>query len=210
MAEDAKGKGATAAPRIALTSVAANGLAVEESPPPLDELKTPTLPPSPSLYRPAEDYVDPLIALAPTPANLSALALSASASLSRVSEAKTREIFTKAYLRAASSGDADLLEWLLAKPPLANRFTALPPRSSPRPDTTPRGEGTSTLMPERLLRPGEARRWIDLDAKDDDGTPAIVLAAAFGHTESVRAILDGCGESVVEQRDAGTFNKSSS
>lgn len=180
-------------------------------------LKTPTLgaPPSPSLYRPDPDYVDPLVTLAPTPASLSALVYSRGEdgrqlrpSMQQVvTEPKLREVFTRAYLRAASSGDGDLLEWLLAKPSASPSLTAVPARPSPRVGalSTPRigTIGSPPLPPpQRILKPGEAKKWIDLDAKDDDGSPAVVLAAAFGHTEAIRAIIDGCGRGCIDSKDA--------
>lgn len=181
-------------------------------------LKTPTLnaPPSPSLYRPAPDYVDPLVTLAPTPASLSALVCRANAdqvaalrpslrlgAQQPITESKVREVFTAAYLRAASSGDSDLLEWMLAKPSGSPSLTAVPTRPSPRlgsASATPKIGSAQTQ--ERTLKPGEAKGWIDLDAKDPDGSPAIVLAAAFGHTEAVRAIIDGCGSACIDAKDA--------
>ncbi|WAQ87125.1 hypothetical protein PtA15_8A26 [Puccinia triticina] len=128
-----------------------------------------------------EDYIDPLIALAPTPANLSRLAANQN------HHEQISRVFTTAYLRAASTGDSDLLEWLLS----TNRQQQTTP---------PDGQTTTTTSP--ILRQGQPRQWIELDARDEDGSPAIILAAAFGHAEAVRAIVDGLGDQVVDRRDA--------
>ncbi|KAA1064346.1 hypothetical protein PGTUg99_017613 [Puccinia graminis f. sp. tritici] len=137
---------------------------------------------------PDPNYIDPLIALAPTPTNLSRLATTATAAATTDKLIQIKQVFTNAYLRAASTGDSDLLEWLLNKTTTANEHPLSPSPSSSHHIT--------------LLKPGQARQWIDLEARDEDGSPAIILAAAFGHAEAVRAIVDGLGDQVVDRRDA--------
>jgi hypothetical protein len=75
-----------------------------------------------------------------------------------------RRTFTDALLRAASNGDADLIEWLL--------------------------DGR-----------GDARKWVILEATDDDGVPAIVLATCFGHGDAVRALVEAGAD--VDTTDSG-------
>ena len=62
---------------------------------------------------------------------------------------------TRALLQAASSGNADLLEWLFA----GNKGH-------------------------------ESAAYCDIDAVDEDGYPALVLATVFGHTDAVRVLCD--------------------
>jgi len=64
-----------------------------------------------------------------------------------------RKTVTQAFLKAASSGNSELLEWLLAP---AN----------------------------------PARRFLDAEARDSDGTPAIILAAVFGHGDVIRVLSE--------------------
>lgn len=170
--------------------------------PPLTPLQLPldSLAPDPS-------YIDPLIALAPTPSNLSTLALSLlnPRPSSVIDLQSVTQVFTSAYLRAASSGDSDLIEWLLAKPESPYHLTSLPrhaPRHSHQPD--PSSSSTVSLISSpNLLHPGQPRSYVNVDTTDEDGTPPIILAAAFGHPEAVRAIVDGIGGDVVDSRDAG-------
>ncbi|POW20678.1 hypothetical protein PSHT_03274 [Puccinia striiformis] len=129
------------------------------------------------MLSPDPEYIDPLIALAPTTTNLSKLAANPQPPL-------IRHVFTTAYLRAASTGDSDLLEWLLS-----SNNNSYSPRETP-------------ATASNILKPGQARQWIDLEARDEDGSPAIILAATFGHAEAVRAIVDGLGDQVVDRRDA--------
>ncbi|KAI9603314.1 hypothetical protein H4Q26_002633 [Puccinia striiformis f. sp. tritici PST-130] len=130
------------------------------------------------MLSPDPEYIDPLIALAPTTTNLSKLAANPQP------HPLIRHVFTTAYLRAASTGDSDLLEWLLS-----SNNNSYSPRETP-------------ATASNILKPGQARQWIDLEARDEDGSPAIILAATFGHAEAVRAIVDGLGDQVVDRRDA--------
>ncbi|KAG0152460.1 hypothetical protein CROQUDRAFT_667314 [Cronartium quercuum f. sp. fusiforme G11] len=152
---------------------------------------------------PDPNYIDPLISLAPTPRHLSNLVRSANSNPNSPHHSRLPQVFTAAFLVAASSGDSDLIEWLLAKPESDNTLTALP-RHSPRHPSTASlpNPSTSSLVTGALLKPGEARQLVNLDATDEDGTPPIILAAAFGHAEAVRAIVDGIGGEVIDSRDA--------
>ena len=73
-----------------------------------------------------------------------------------------RTILTNAYLQAASSGNVDLLEWLLQRP----------------------GSPSSSRLDRHPLT------YFDIDARDSDGCPAIVAATAFGHSEAVRVLVE--------------------
>ncbi|POW00832.1 hypothetical protein PSTT_12863 [Puccinia striiformis] len=82
-----------------------------------------------------------------------------------------------------------------------------PIETSGKPTATPLIRQMATLIKQQQLfttrntsyciqypQPGQARQWIDLEARDEDGSPAIILAATFGHAEAVRAIVDGLGD----------------
>ncbi|KWU41224.1 hypothetical protein RHOSPDRAFT_12581, partial [Rhodotorula sp. JG-1b] len=85
---------------------------------------------------------------------------------SPLSPDQKRILFTAVYLRAASSGNSDLLEWLVSLPDWV------------------------------------ARKWVDLDGRDQEGNPALVLAVAFGHAEAVRILVES-GAHVNEADRAG-------
>ncbi|KAI8451858.1 hypothetical protein BY996DRAFT_6416020 [Phakopsora pachyrhizi] len=171
-------------------------------------------------YQPDPAYIDPLIALAPTPHNLSRLVNNhqqqqqQQPTSSSSPDDSIRRVFTSAFLRASSIGDSDLLEWLLAKPSHSHNhvehcLSPPPPHSTLRSINTQKPiNSNSDQKPSlsstvsNLLPPGRAREWVDLDARDEDQSPAIVLAAAFGHPESVRALVDGIGGDVVDSRDS--------
>jgi Ankyrin repeats (3 copies) len=104
-------------------------------------------------------HPDRLTELTPTPQTLRVLLDDAHCA----SDIK-RRAFTDALLRAASNGDADLIEWLLD---------------------------------ER----GDAKRWVILEAMDNDGVPAIVLATCFGHGDAVRALVEAGAD--VDATDSG-------
>ncbi|KAH9810393.1 hypothetical protein DFH28DRAFT_985825 [Melampsora americana] len=160
------------------------------SPSPSSNLQLhPTLIPDPS-------YIDPLIALAPTPLNLSNLVHSINHHSIQADQVK--EVFNSAYLSAASSGDSDLIEWLLSKHnDHHHHLTSIPHHL-----TRHRQSNQSNLTTTSILKPGEPRQYLNLNLTDQDGTPPIILAAAFGHPEAVRAIVDGIGGNVVDSRDS--------
>jgi hypothetical protein len=35
-----------------------------------------------------------------------------------------------------------------------------------------------------------SQKWVDLDGRDQEGNPALVLAVAFGHAEAVRILVE--------------------
>ncbi|EGG10800.1 uncharacterized protein MELLADRAFT_76831 [Melampsora larici-populina 98AG31] len=148
---------------------------------------------------PDPSYIDPLIALAPTPINLSNLVHSIH--LHSIQENQVKEVFNSAYLSAASSGDSDLIEWLLSKDHDHHHLTSIPNHLTRHPRHNLSNQSTSNLT-HSILKPGEPRKYLNLNLTDQDGTPPIILAAAFGHPEAVRAIVDGIGGNVVDSRDS--------
>ncbi|GAA5820324.1 hypothetical protein JCM3770_004047 [Rhodotorula araucariae] len=118
-----------------------------------------------------------------------------------------RKLFTGVYLRACSAGNADTLEWLLSLPPdpalsssenvaAARRFSLSAAgltngydygedtRGSPRARGKRKDEGLVAL-------PDWApRRWIDLEATDDEGNTALGTCVALGHAEAVRVLVE--------------------
>lgn len=71
-------------------------------------------------------------------------------------------LFTAQFLSAASTGNADTLEWLTHTP--NNSISNLQ-------DHTP-------------------RKWLNLEARDDEGNSALSLATALGHAEAVRVLVE--------------------
>ena len=143
------------------------------------------------------------IPLAPLPHHLAPFLLPDSP----LSNLEKRELFTATYLKAASAGHADTLEWLLSVPESTlqsfsvaaaqRRFSASSLSSHSR---------TSSLQPadEADAFPENApRKWIDVEATDEDGNTALGLCVALGHAEGVRVLVEG-GASVAGG-DKGAF-----
>ncbi|GAA5963920.1 hypothetical protein JCM21900_001147 [Sporobolomyces salmonicolor] len=126
---------------------------------------------------------------------------------SRVSPAEKRTLFTSVYLRSASSGNADTLEWLLSLPPdpslsrtenaAAQRRFSLNAASLNNGGAFSNGLGLGLESPgigaglgsEGL--PDEApRKWVDLEATDEEGNTALGLCVALGHAEAVRVLVE--------------------
>ncbi|GAA5859929.1 hypothetical protein JCM1840_001800 [Sporobolomyces johnsonii] len=126
---------------------------------------------------------------------------------SRVSPAEKRTLFTSVYLRSASSGNADTLEWLLSLPPdpslsrtenaAAQRRFSLTAASLNNGGALSNGLGLGLESPgiggglasEDL--PDEApRKWVDLEATDEEGNTALGLCVALGHAEAVRVLVE--------------------
>lgn len=135
---------------------------------------------------------------------------------SPLSPAQKRVLFTTVYLRAASAGNSDLLEWLLSLPHNPQLSTAENAANAKqfslsraqRRESQLSISSFSAVGPEAVL-PGVdddlpdwvARKWVDLDGRDDEGNPAIVLAVAFRHAEAVRILVES-GASI-DQADRG-------
>ncbi|GJN87708.1 hypothetical protein Rhopal_000663-T1 [Rhodotorula paludigena] len=141
-----------------------------------------------------------------------------------------RRFFTSVYLRAASAGNADTLEYLLSLPPdpalshlenaaAARRFSlnaATLNNSNGSIDSiglglggaAKRNGGLSARQAGKarehdddasadgydaiaLALPDSApRKWIDLEATDDDGNTALGTCVALGHAEAVRVLVE--------------------
>ncbi|BGP13126.1 hypothetical protein JCM10213v2_001045 [Rhodosporidiobolus nylandii] len=118
---------------------------------------------------------------------------------SPLSPSEKRALLTSVYLRAASAGNADTLEWLLSLPPdpalssaanaaAARRFslTAAQLANSP---SSPGGAG-SGVQGESELPDAAPRKWVDLEARDEEGNTALGLCVALGHAEAVRVLVE--------------------
>ncbi|SCV72587.1 BQ2448_4124 [Microbotryum intermedium] len=129
---------------------------------------------------------------------------------SPLTSTEKRTLFTSCFLRASSANNHDTLEWLLSiprDPTLSHAENAANHRrrfsaagnialESLAATTSPHQEETQNL-------PDDApRKWVDLEAVDQGGNTALVLAAALGHSESVRTLVEG-GASVAQGDNAG-------
>lgn len=99
-----------------------------------------------------------------------------------------------AFLQAAGAGQIDTLEWLLQA-----RNVVVDQQARSVASTSTSSNTTNNMTQERhaqvydAAKPFQldaARSWLDIDAKDDNGTPAIVLAAVFGHSDVVGLLVD--------------------
>lgn len=146
---------------------------------------------------------------------------------SPLSPDQKRILFTAVYLRAASSGNSDLLEWLVSLPldPLlssaenaanAKRFSLsraqkreslLSMAGSSAEEEISAGGGARVGVDDDL-QDWVARKWVDLDGRDQEGNPALVLAVAFGHAEAVRILVESGAH--VNEADRGASSVSSS
>lgn len=180
----------------------------------------PAVPPSPSprASRPSDLELDPGqrrripasaslssisdIPLAPLPHHLAPFLEPGST----LSSADKRDLFTSTYLRSASSGNADTLEWLLSVPednPGSSSAAAAARRFSSSSLSSHSPSSSLSLSPGFEVLPDAApRKWVNVDAVDDDGNTALGLCVALGHAEGVRVLVEG-GASV-DVGDKGT------
>ncbi|GAA6062310.1 hypothetical protein JCM10212_006862 [Sporobolomyces blumeae] len=152
---------------------------------------------------------------------------------SPLSSAEKRSLFTSVYLRSASAGHADTLEWLLSIPPdptlssqenaaAARRFSLTTAQlnnvmdgpafvvgaaggGSPKPTrkkgpTSDAEREASAIV--RDLSDDAPRKWVELEATDEEGNTALGLCVALGHAEAVRVLVEG-GVKVTQQDQAG-------
>ena len=128
-----------------------------------------------------------------------------------------RTLFTSVYLRACSAGNADTLEWLLSLPPdpalsstenaaAARRFSLTAASLANADDSvflgSPRAQGKRPQQEPPVVVPDTApRRWIDLEAADDEGNTALGTCVALGHAEAVRVLVENGAK--VNQADRG-------
>ncbi|KAI5477084.1 DIL and Ankyrin domain containing protein [Pseudohyphozyma bogoriensis] len=152
---------------------------------PQPDQHSPALPPLPSdpttpTGPPNQDIN--LLPLAPLPVHLAPFLLPSSP----LSAQEKRELFTAQFLRSASSGNADTLEWLLSVPESASTSSAAARRFS----TANLGSGPDSKL-EELLPDQAPRKWVDVEARDEDGNSALGLCVALGHAEGVRVIVEG-------------------
>ena len=146
--------------------------------------------PSPSLSVTASPSLRSIseIPLSPLPHHLAPYLLADSP----LSPLEKRELFTATYLKAASAGHSDTLEWLLSVPEstqqssgaasaaAARRFSASSLSAHSRSSSTVTVDEADTF-PEHA-----PRKWIDVEAIDEDGNTALGLCVALGHAEGVR------------------------
>ncbi|GAA5924434.1 uncharacterized protein JCM15063_005642 [Sporobolomyces koalae] len=136
--------------------------------------------------------------------------------LSQLSPADKRKLFTSTYLRAASSGNSDTLEWLLSIPPdpqlsskenaaVARRFSLTAAQLNNTGDGTAFASpplGTDSAAKQTELSDLAPRKWVDLEAIDEEGNTALVLCVALGHAEAVRVLVES-GVRVTQPDQAG-------
>ncbi|KDE08749.1 hypothetical protein MVLG_01203 [Microbotryum lychnidis-dioicae p1A1 Lamole] len=121
-----------------------------------------------------------------------------------------RTLFTSCFLRAASANNHDTLEWLLSiprDPTLSHAANAANHRrrfsAAGNIALESLAATTSLHLDETHNLPDDApRKWVDIEAVDQGGNTALVLAAALGHSESVRTLVEG-GASVAQGDNAG-------
>lgn len=141
--------------------------------------------------------------------------------VSPLSSLEKRRLLTSVYLRAASAGNSDTLEWLLSIPPdpqltsqqnaaNARRFSltaaqlnnadvdGLPVHSPPL--------GMEQVAQQAELPDLAPRKWVDLEATDEEGNTALGLCVALGHAEAVRVLVESGVR--VTQPDQGEFSDS--
>ncbi|MBW0547807.1 hypothetical protein O181_087522 [Austropuccinia psidii MF-1] len=83
-------------------------------------------------------------------------------------------------------GDSNLLVWLPRKP---NHLTNLPSnlfRSALNRSQLSSDHSITSVSKANpsILPPGQAKNWVNVDASDEDGTSALILAAGFGHAKA--------------------------
>lgn len=139
--------------------------------------------------RPSQVLFDTLLDLCPSISSVQAVAL-APADEFPGGEATRKKRLAKIVLRAASSGDTELLSWIIYV-----RSRAKQARANGEDGSSSSSNG-SAVPPE-----GWAFEGIDISQlRDEEGTGPVVLAASSGHAEAVR-ILVGSGADV-DERDA--------
>ncbi|GAA5895064.1 uncharacterized protein JCM6883_002308 [Sporobolomyces salmoneus] len=154
-----------------------------------------------------------LVPLSPLPSHLAPFLHP----ISPLSSIEKRNLFTSTYLRAASAGNSETLEWLLSIPPdpslssqqnaaNARRFSltaaqlnnadidGLPFHSPPL--------GTEQVKKQEELSDLAPRKWVDLEATDEEGNTALGLCVALGHSEAVRVLVES-GVRVTQPDQAG-------
>ncbi|GAA5971418.1 hypothetical protein JCM11641_008345 [Rhodosporidiobolus odoratus] len=134
---------------------------------------------------------------------------------SPLSPSEKRTLFTSVYLRSASSGNPDTLEWLLSLPhdPLLSsvenaaaqrRFSLTAVQMNNGlvgPGGQARGGGGGGELPDSA-----PRKWVDLEATDEEGNTALGLCVALGHAEAVRVLVESGVR--VNQGDRGALHPS--
>lgn len=120
--------------------------------------------------------------LAPLPQHLDPFL----STLSPLTPEAKKELFTSVYLRSASSGNSDTLEWLLSIPNLpSSSSSSNPVRRASVASMTP-GEFNQEDLDDSI-----ARKWVDLERRDEEGNTALGLCVALGHAEGVRVLIEG-------------------
>jgi hypothetical protein len=139
------------------------------------------LPPLPSLpsEQPSDSaalLTDPLLELCPSLHSIQSLCLLSVDSLPGRDESFRKRRLDKAILRAASSGDVELLSWICY--------------------TRSRRSSAEGSTPE-----AQAMRGIDWeDVRDEEGSGPMVLAASSGHADIVQLLVQHGAN--VDERDA--------
>lgn len=121
---------------------------------------------------------------------------------SPLNPSEKRQLFTSTYLRCSSSGNADVLEWLLAlpqDPTLSSQANAAAQRRRMSlASVSDFGEREEVVLEDHV-----PRKWVDLETRDEEGNTALGLCTALGHAEGVRVIVEAGAN--VEAGDRGEF-----
>lgn len=139
----------------------------------------PTSPPSSSSSLLLPDNDISLLPLSPLPHHLAPFLLPSSP----LSPSAKRDLFTSNFLRSASSGHSDTLEWLLSIPdaPDSAALRRFSKSSLSALERAGGEEGIPDIAP---------RKWVELERRDEDGNSALGLSVALGHAEGVRLLVE--------------------
>lgn len=119
-----------------------------------------------------------LLPLNPLPRHLAPVITSHSLATSE----EKRALFTSVYLNAASTGQSDTLDWLLSIPDAPRAASILAKSRS--------GFGTQRSEELEELSDSTPKKWVDLEALDADGRPALVTAVSLGNTDCVGILIE--------------------
>lgn len=117
---------------------------------------------------------------------------------SPLTTSQKEDLFTSVYLNAASTGQSDVLEFLLSIPDAPQAYSSALGIRRTRGIEAMEENATSTQDTLSDLAP---KKWVDLEALDSDGRPALISAVALRHTECVGILVEGGVE--IDAQDKG-------
>ncbi|ORY54000.1 hypothetical protein BCR35DRAFT_284790 [Leucosporidium creatinivorum] len=153
-------------------------------------LLTPTLASTSSSAPPTPKPPPPVssLPLAPLPHHLAPYL----SPLSPLTPPEKRALLTHTYLRASSSGNSDLLEWLLALPTDPTLSSTANAAAARRRLSLASLNSDLQALEEEMEELGDEvpRKWVQLEARDEEGNTALGLCTALGHAEGVRVLVE--------------------